>query len=134
MKVDGACYCGYLTFGAEIDPQDVAICNCTDCQRLSGTAFRVVVPAIEGSFRLLSGEPTIFLKAAESGNQRKIAFCPKCGTNIYSAPGDAKSAFFGLRVGTLRQAKELMPMHQLWKRSALPWLADIAAIPGDDKG
>lgn len=132
MKVDGACYCGYLTFDAEIDPKNVEICNCTDCQRLSGTAFRVVVPTDQSSFRLLSGEPAFFIKTAESGNQRKLAFCPKCGTNIYSAPGDAKSTFFGLRVGTLRQAKELTPTHQLWRRSALPWLSGIADIPGDD--
>lgn len=133
MKVDGACYCGYLTFDAEIDPRNLEICNCTDCQRLSGTAFRVVVPTLEGSFRLLSGKPTSFIKTSESGNQRKLAFCPKCGTNIYSAPGDGKSTFFGLRVGTLRQAKELVPTHQLWKRSALPWLSGLGAIPGNDK-
>lgn len=133
MKVDGGCYCGHLTFEAEIDPQSVEICSCTDCQRLSGTAFRVVVPALEGSFRLLTGEPTIFVKTAEAGNQRRLAFCPKCGTNIYSAPGDSQSTVFALRAGTLRRFHELTPTHQLWLRSALPWLHEIASMPGDEK-
>ena len=38
MKVDGGCHCGSITFEAEIDPDAVGICHCTDCQRLSGTA------------------------------------------------------------------------------------------------
>lgn len=133
MHVDGACYCGYLTFKAEVDPDTVAICNCTDCQKLSATAFRVVVPAREGTFRLLSGEPAIFVKTAESGNPRRLAFCPRCGTHIYSAPGDSASAFFGLRVGALRQARELVPKEQYWLRSALPWVNDIGSIPGTEK-
>jgi hypothetical protein len=39
MKIDGACHCGSITYAAEIDPQTVAICHCTDCQTLSGSAF-----------------------------------------------------------------------------------------------
>ena len=40
MKVDGGCHCGFITYEAEIDPEKVMICNCTDCQRLSGSSFR----------------------------------------------------------------------------------------------
>ena len=56
MKVDGKCLCGFLTYEAQVDPQSVLICNCTDCQTLSGSAFRVTVQATD--FRLLSGTPT----------------------------------------------------------------------------
>jgi hypothetical protein len=45
MKIDGACHCGRISYEAEIDPDDVTICHCTDCQTLSGSAFRIVVPA-----------------------------------------------------------------------------------------
>ena len=45
MKVDGRCHCGFLSYVAEVDPEQVEICHCTDCQTLSGSAFRVVVPA-----------------------------------------------------------------------------------------
>ena len=53
MKIDGQCHCGYIRYEAEIDPEKVAICNCTDCQTLSGSAFRTVVPSNKGSFKLL---------------------------------------------------------------------------------
>ena len=35
MKVDGHCHCGEITFQAEVDPDALHICHCTDCQTLS---------------------------------------------------------------------------------------------------
>ena len=132
MKVDGSCFCGELTFEAEIDPSTVELCHCRDCQVLSSSAFRIVVPAIEGGFRLLSGTPTIYVKIAESGNRRSLAFCPTCGTAIYSAPADGKSGYFGLRAGTLRQRLDLVPRAQYWRRSALPWVDHLEGFPAHD--
>ena len=43
MKIDGRCHCGYITYEADIDPDKTLICHCTDCQTLSGSAFRVHV-------------------------------------------------------------------------------------------
>jgi hypothetical protein len=40
MKIDGHCHCGEITFEAEVDPDALNICHCTDCQTLSGSAFR----------------------------------------------------------------------------------------------
>jgi len=132
MKVDGACFCGQLTYAAEIDPETVLLCHCTDCQTLGGAAFRVVAPALAGSFRLLSGQPTIYVKVADSGNRRRQAFCPTCGTAIYSAPADGDSGHFGLRASTLRQYRDLVPRNQYWCRSALPWLDSLGEIPRHD--
>ena len=132
MKVDGSCYCGHLTFEAEVDPATVILCHCTDCQVLSSSAFRIIVPAIDGSFRLLSGSPTIYVKTAESGRRRNQAFCPTCGTAIYSAPADGDSQYFGLPVGALRQRHDLAPHAQEWRRSALPWVDHIGQFSGRD--
>jgi hypothetical protein len=57
MKIDGRCHCGFITYEAEIDLEKVMLCHCTDCQMLSGSAFRTVAHTREGGFRLLSGEP-----------------------------------------------------------------------------
>jgi hypothetical protein len=52
MKIDGHCHCGEITFTAEVDPEALNICHCTDCQTLSGSAFRVNVHAPEEHFVL----------------------------------------------------------------------------------
>src|SRR4029450_12628237 len=40
MKIDRGCHCGKIRYAAEVDPGKVVICHCTDCQTLSGSAFR----------------------------------------------------------------------------------------------
>jgi hypothetical protein len=133
MKIDGACHCGAITYEAEIDPAGVRLCHCADCQTLSGSAFRVVVSAADGSFTLLSGQPKIYIKTAESGAQRAQAFCPDCGTAIYATSGGDGPKKYGLRVGTIRQRAELRPARQYWCRSALDWAMDLRAIPRSEQ-
>jgi hypothetical protein len=70
MKVEGRCHCGELTFEAEIDPEAVRICHCTDCQTITGAAYRVNVTATAENFRLRTGHPKIYTRIAESGNPR----------------------------------------------------------------
>lgn len=129
MIIEGGCHCGDITFSAEIDPENVVICHCTDCQTLSGSAYRTVAPAIENTFKLLSGNPKIYVKTAENGSRRAQAFCPECGTPIYAAPEDEGSTFFGIRVGAIKQRDQLMPTSQYWNRSAQSWVQDISNMP-----
>ena len=115
MKVEGQCHCGQLTFEAQIDPGVVRICHCTDCQTMSGTAYRVTVAAPAATFVMRTGQPKIYIKIAESGNQRAHAFCGNCGAQIYSAaPKDPQ--VYAVRVGTLKQRRELPAKNQIWFR------------------
>jgi hypothetical protein len=132
MKVDGSCHCGQVTFTADIDPGAVRICHCTDCQTFSGSAFRVSVHTPAANFSLRTGQPKIYIKIAENGNQRAQAFCPECGTGLYATePRDPK--FYGIRIGTLKQRAELEPTRQIWHRSALSWVEDIGQIQHTEK-
>ncbi len=133
MKIDGGCHCGFIAYEADVDPERVEVCHCTDCQTFSGSAFRVVVPATAGSFRLLSGDPKTYVKTAESGNRRIQAFCPECGTSLYSAPAGDDRGMFGLRVGTIRQRSSLVPKAQYWWRSAQSWVTDLGSLPRVEK-
>jgi hypothetical protein len=129
MRIDGACHCGEINYEAEIDPEQVEICHCTDCQTLSGSAFRIVVPAAERDFRLLTGRPRFYIKTADSGAKRLQAFCPVCGTAIYATAAVGEPKIYGIRLGTARQRDSLPPQRQYWRRSALPWIDDIGSLP-----
>jgi hypothetical protein len=133
MHIDGACHCGHISFQAEIDPEQVGLCNCTDCQTMSGSAFRWVAPARKGSFKLLAGTPKVYLKTGESGAKRQQAFCPECGTAIYSSSVDPDPKVYILRAGAIAQRNQLIPKRQIWARSAQPWVAGIAGIPRIEK-
>ncbi len=128
MKIDGGCHCGYITYEAEVDPDKVIICHCTDCQTLSGAAYRTVAFVAEGSFKLLSGGMKTYIKIADSGNERAQTFCPQCGSPIYAASLGEGPKLLGIRVGTARQRAELRPTRQYWCRSARDWVADLGAL------
>jgi hypothetical protein len=133
MKIDGECHCGRVTYEAEIDPGKVVICHCTDCQTLSGSAFRTVVFTRVGTFKLRSGELKIYVKTGESGSERPQAFCPECGTPIYSTTVADDPKSHAIRLGTVRQRDQLVPGTQLWFRSAQHWVREIASIPKIEK-
>lgn len=129
MKVTGQCHCGKIAYEAEVDPTATQICHCLDCQTLTGSAFRVTVQAPPESFRLVRGEPQIYLKIADSGSRRRHAFCGNCGAPVYRMPTD-NSPNFSLRVGGLNERAELCkPGRQIWSRRRLPWVAEIGTIP-----
>jgi hypothetical protein len=133
MKIDGRCHCGYISYEAEIDPEKVGVCHCTDCQTLTGSAFTTSVPAAKGAFSLLTGQPKIYVKTAESGAKRAQAFCPECGSRIYAA-AEFDPQSFNLRVGTISQRKELRPKTQSWCRSALGWVMDLGSVTKNAQG
>ena len=132
MRIDGACHCGNISYEAEIDPEAVIICHCTDCQTNSATAFRYGVLVAAADFKLLTGTPKRYLKTAESGRQRALAFCGDCGTSLYGCDATDAPPMFSLRLGTARQRTELKPRRKIWHRSAVPELAEIAAMPAVD--
>jgi hypothetical protein len=132
VKIDGHCHCGEIAFEAEVDPNTLTICHCTDCQTLTGSAFRVNIPASDEHF-VLRGTPKSYVKTAESGNKRRHAFCGNCGTPIYACAVDNPRTN-ALRVGTITQRAAFKPERQGWRRSALDWVDALAAVPATEKG
>jgi hypothetical protein len=135
MKVTGSCHCGAIAYEAEVDPNSVRVCHCTDCQRLTGTVFRAGIPSLSGTFVLKRGTPKIYIKTAESGTRRAHAFCPECGTPIYSTSTGPEPRIYGLRVGGLDQRAEFgPPKRQIWCRSALSWSMNISDVERAERG
>jgi hypothetical protein len=127
MKVHGRCHCGSIAYEAEIGPARVHACHCSDCQMLTGSAFRVSVPAPRESFKL-TGQPTTYVKVADSGNKPIHAFCAECGAPVYSS-AIADPPTYSLRVGCLDEGAHLPPRKQFWCKSAMPWAMDLHDIP-----
>jgi len=106
MKVHGACHCKRVTYEAEVDPDRVTICHCSDCQALTGSAYRVTVAARIEDFSLLSGTPKVYIKLGDNGARRAQAFCADCGSPLYTYAADAPKTY-GLRTGCIAERHQL---------------------------
>jgi hypothetical protein len=133
MKIEGQCHCGAIAYEAEVNPDKASLCHCDDCQSFSGAPFRASVPAKSSEFRLLRGQPKVYVKTADSGTRRAQAFCGDCGSQIYSAAPENPVAY-NLRLGAVNQRAQIPPLRQIWCDSALPWGQDISGLPGVPKG
>ena len=91
MKIDGRCHCGFISYEAEVDPDRVYVCHCTDCQAISGGTFRWAVPVPEADFTLLSGEPKAYEKTSDQGATSYQVFCPECASPARRAPSTPSS-------------------------------------------
>ncbi|MGB0632770.1 MAG: GFA family protein, partial [Alphaproteobacteria bacterium] len=91
------------------------------------------VPTADSDFNLLSGEVKIYVKTAESGGKREQAFCPECGTALYTTSVGEGSKILRLRTATADQRDQLPPQRQGWMRSRQSWLDDLPNLPGVEK-
>ena len=130
MHIDGQCHCGHVKYEAEIDPGKITICHCTDCQQLTGSAYRVTAITLTSNLRLTANPPKVYRKYGDNGRPRLQSFCPQCGSPLFASGEGEDAATTGIRVGTINQRRELKPSRQIWCRSALPWINDISGLPG----
>jgi hypothetical protein len=129
MHIDGQCHCGQVTYEAEIDPDKVSICHCTDCQALTGSPYRVTVICSSGQVRLTGRPPRVYGKSGDNGRTRFQHFCGDCGSPLFTS-GEGGPDDWGIRWGSIHQRANLKPVRQIWCRSAAPWINGLKQLPG----
>ena len=85
MNIDGQCHCGSVTYQADIDPERVSICHCTDCQVLTGSPYRVTVICSGEQIRMTGKVPKVYAKTGDNGRTRFQHFCPECGSPLFTS-------------------------------------------------
>lgn len=88
----GGCACGEVRYACSDAPRIVGHCHCEDCRRSSGTGHTTHVVVEEAAFRL-TGPLSTYERVGDSGQAVTRAFCPRCGSQIYSR--------YAVRQGTL---------------------------------
>ncbi|MFB2549554.1 GFA family protein [Ensifer soli] len=132
MRVNGRCHCGRVTFSAEVDPEAVGVCHCTDCQSLTGSPFRVTALVPRAALRLTGGTPKLYRKVGDNGRGRRQYFCGDCGAPLFTAGEGDEADDCGIRWGAIEERAMLVPRGAIWCRSAVPWLGTIGSLPASD--
>lgn len=126
LPLTGGCLCGALRYEVSEAPLMTYTCHCTDCQRLTSSAFSLAITVSDSAFRLVMGEPRLVQRTAESGRIVTRWLCPECGCWIVGGPqpGAAPGEIIRrVRAGTLDDTSWLRPAAHFWTRSKQPWVA-----------
>ena len=118
--VTGGCLCAYIRYQYTGEVGPAGYCHCSDCRRVTGSAFNIGVRFDFAEFLLTAGTPKGFTKHADSGNELTRHFCPECGSPLYtSAPRHEKHIY--VKAGTLDDPTLVRPASQSWLKSAVEW-------------
>jgi hypothetical protein len=121
----GGCQCGALRYEIREAPWLTYICHCTDCQRITSSAFSMAIVVSDSAFRVTAGEPRLVQRTADSGRVSIRWLCPECGSWICGNPGPGSTsadAVRRVRAGTLDDTSWLRPTVHFWTRSKQPWI------------
>ncbi|AHG18530.1 hypothetical protein Z042_01925 [Chania multitudinisentens RB-25] len=125
----GGCACGAIKFRITAPFMGVGVCHCTDCQKATGGAPNYVALAPEASFEITQGEVKVYRSKGDSGKEVGRAFCPECGTPLWSKP----APFVAVKLGALDDNADLTPNLHLYTASAAPWHLMHEGIPAFPK-
>jgi hypothetical protein len=121
LPLTGGCQCGAVRYEVTAPPLTVYACHCTECQRLSASAFGMSMPVPRGAVRITKGTPKRWSRTADSGNLVSGLFCGDCGCRlIHETCGN--DAVVVVKPGTLDDTSWLRPVGHYWTQSAQPWL------------
>lgn len=119
MTRTGGCACGAIRFALNAEPLGVGICHCTSCQKLSGGGPNFVALMPRGSLTVTQGSPARWRSQGDSGAEVARAFCPDCGTPLWSEP--AHEPFLPVKLGALDDTAGLTPQMRIFTASAPEW-------------
>jgi hypothetical protein len=107
-------------------------CWCRDCQYLAAGNASVNAIFRTATFNF-QGEAQEYLSVADSGNQMRRRFCPKCGTPLFSESLDRPDVMV-VRVGALDDPELGRPASTIWTASAPSWgYVDGGSIVAEDQ-
>jgi hypothetical protein len=76
--IEGGCFCGFIRYQVGAAPFSETNCHCSMCRRVSAAPFVPWFTVPRQSYRVVSGEPTVF----RSSEHATRSFCPRCGTPL----------------------------------------------------
>jgi len=121
LPMSGGCPCGAIRYEIASFPLLLYTCNCTDCQKATGSAFALNMPVLSRDFRVLQGEPKGWHHTSPRGIAVVSRFCGDCSGRLYGERA-GRPEIFNVRAGTLDDTKWLVPAVHLFMSSAQPWV------------
>lgn len=121
LPMTGGCSCGAIRYEIASFPLLLYTCNCTDCQKASGSAFALNMPVKSKDFHILRGAPKGWHHVSPRGVEVISRFCGDCGGRLYGERA-ARADVFNVRAGTLDDTSWMVPSAHFFLRSAQAWV------------
>lgn len=116
----GGCACGQVRYSIADEPMVQGDCQCRDCQRKSGTGHGSYLTFPDIAKAKVDGKAAFWDFVADSGNVKKRAFCPSCGTPVYMT-FSAAPQFFTIHAASLDEPARYRPQMVFFTARGHAW-------------
>lgn len=120
----GGCSCGAIRYEIRSFPLLLYACHCTDCQKASGSAFALNMAVATRHLHFVQGSLKGWHHRSRSGLSVTTWFCGDCAARIYGER-EGRSHIMNIRAGTLDDTSWLVPVAQIYMKSAQPWVQPL---------
>ena len=127
MERTGGCACGAIRFKLTAPIIGTGACHCTDCQKLAGGGPNYVALVSQEGLEITKGEPKLHRSKGDTGEEVARAFCPDCGTPLWSYPPSGK--FHPVKLGALDDSSDLSVDMHIYVSSAPAWHIIPEGVP-----
>jgi len=118
-NLSGRCSCGEISYSCSGPAKFSLICQCRQCQRITGTGHAVQF-AMDVEKTKLTGNVQSYALKADSGNEVTSAFCSRCGNPVYKTTSGMPDVYV-FHAGTLDDPSLIDPLMVVCSGSAQPW-------------
>lgn len=123
----GGCACGAVRYHVTAPPINIRVCHCRLCQKATGQPF-FARALFDRDAVSISGR---LERHAATANQNR-AFCPRCGTPLFSEP--VHRPMVGVALGSLDDPAALPPQMHVWTSRKVVWLKLDDGLPQYPEG
>jgi hypothetical protein len=121
MPLSGQCFCGAIGYQVSGEPELVALCHCSDCQRASGAPMVAWAMFPETALTLTKGTP----KTINSSGTAMRSFCADCGSGLFYRNAAVLPGMVDVQTATLDNPEALPPTMQIQTAERIDWMLHL---------
>ena len=125
--LSGGCICGAVRYECVAEPEFSIICQCRQCQRISGSGHAASF-AVSAKATTIEGQISFYPLTADSGNTVSNGFCANCGAPLLKKTTKLPELLF-FHAGTLDDPALFRPQMVVFEESKQPWDHVDPALP-----
>jgi hypothetical protein len=128
-----SCQCGKITATVADDAQSTTIiCHCLDCQRRTGSPSGTIAYFPREAVTV-SGTPSEYSRAGDSGHTLTRGFCPECGAAVY-VKASRMPEITGVPVGAFADPAFPAPVRSIYEQSKHAWVEPAEGVTHHPRG
>jgi hypothetical protein len=120
----GECFCRAVRYGVADEFAYALNCHCSNCRRVTGSAFKPFAGIPRDRFEVVSGGDHLLIYGNDAAHD---AHCKSCGSLLYSVVREG--TFVHVAMGTLLDEPSIRPSAHIFVGSKASWYAITDSLP-----